>query len=263
MRKTNGENVTNFTIFETIFFTSFKLCQFSSLICRHLQSFTQGVKLGEGALMVISRCRHWLVMDGPVDPTWMDALNTAVDESHCLQLPSGERVPGGLNTRLILETADLTHISPTTVGTNLAVPAKTIPFKPPNPVIKCEHNDANLFRRVVASSCTSRITPLNGHAWSAAGCATNRPPSPFTSAISKRQQRVSAIHCCTLWTAFVVERVYVWNAAKTRICSWYNTTTVCRKCVIKSEIVVFKSGFRRWKKTLGFTTIGIWEPNSK
>lgn len=66
---------------------------------------------------VALRCSDWLLMDGPLDPTWMETLNSAMDDSRCLRLPTGESVPRGRNTRLIFETADLSHISPSTVRT--------------------------------------------------------------------------------------------------------------------------------------------------
>ena len=54
---------------------------------------------------------HWLVLDGPLDPTWSESLNTALDDSRILSVGNGQRVPIPLNVRIIFETDSVTRTS--------------------------------------------------------------------------------------------------------------------------------------------------------
>ncbi|KAJ1621951.1 hypothetical protein T492DRAFT_1149371 [Pavlovales sp. CCMP2436] len=62
--------------------------------------------------------RHtWLVLDGPVEPEWVEDLNSVMDDNMLLTLPSSERLPMlRPNVTLALESADLAHASPATVS---------------------------------------------------------------------------------------------------------------------------------------------------
>ena len=58
----------------------------------------------------------WIVMDGPVEPTWVENLNSVLDDTGALTLTNGDRlgVPPGM--RVVMETDSLAHASPATVS---------------------------------------------------------------------------------------------------------------------------------------------------
>jgi hypothetical protein len=58
--------------------------------------------VGEGARGEGSR-RVWIVFDGEVDPSWAESLNSVLDDTRALTLPSGERMPLPPNVRLLFE----------------------------------------------------------------------------------------------------------------------------------------------------------------
>jgi hypothetical protein len=72
-----------------------------------------------GALLLQpqSPIQHWVVLDAPVDAAWAENLNSVLDDSQLLCLPSGERLHlAGLPLSLLLEAADLAAASPATVS---------------------------------------------------------------------------------------------------------------------------------------------------
>ncbi|KAK8378939.1 hypothetical protein O3P69_009581 [Scylla paramamosain] len=62
------------------------------------------------------RERCWLVLDGPADASWVEDLNTALDDSRKLCLPSGETLPLPTHMAVIFEVLDLSQASPASVS---------------------------------------------------------------------------------------------------------------------------------------------------
>ncbi|CAF4954820.1 unnamed protein product [Pieris macdunnoughi] len=58
----------------------------------------------------------WVVCDGDIDPEWIEALNSVLDDNRLLTLPSGWRVQFGQNVNFIFETHSLEHASPATIS---------------------------------------------------------------------------------------------------------------------------------------------------
>lgn len=58
----------------------------------------------------------WIICDGDIDPEWIEALNSVLDDNRLLTLPSGERIQFGPNVNFIFETHDLKYASPATVS---------------------------------------------------------------------------------------------------------------------------------------------------
>lgn len=60
--------------------------------------------------------KAWVVLDGDVDPEWIESLNSVLDDNRLLTLPSGERISFGDHVNFIFETHDLQHASPATIS---------------------------------------------------------------------------------------------------------------------------------------------------
>jgi dynein heavy chain 2 len=58
----------------------------------------------------------WIICDGDIDPEWVEALNSVLDDNKLLTLPSGWRIQFGNNVNFIFETHDLTNASPATIS---------------------------------------------------------------------------------------------------------------------------------------------------
>lgn len=58
----------------------------------------------------------WVILDGDVDPEWIESLNTVMDDNKVLTLVSQERIPLTPEMRLILEVSNLKNATPATVS---------------------------------------------------------------------------------------------------------------------------------------------------
>ncbi|KAM8719507.1 hypothetical protein ACLKA7_005702 [Drosophila subpalustris] len=58
----------------------------------------------------------WIVLDGDIDPMWIESLNTVMDDNKVLTLASNERIALTKEMRLLFEIASLRTATPATVS---------------------------------------------------------------------------------------------------------------------------------------------------
>ncbi|NXU74079.1 DYH9 protein, partial [Oreotrochilus melanogaster] len=58
----------------------------------------------------------WIVLDGDIDPMWIESLNTVMDDNKVLTLASNERIPLNPTMRLVFEISHLHTATPATVS---------------------------------------------------------------------------------------------------------------------------------------------------
>ena len=63
-----------------------------------------------------SHIHKWVILDGDIDATWIESMNTVMDDNKVLTLVSNERIPFAPSMRMILEIQDMKHASPATVS---------------------------------------------------------------------------------------------------------------------------------------------------
>ena len=82
---------------------AFPLLGLFSVIMRDLANMT-----GDGP--------KWIVLDGDIDPMWIESLNTVMDDNKVLTLASNERIPLTPSMRLLFEISHLRTATPATVS---------------------------------------------------------------------------------------------------------------------------------------------------
>jgi len=58
----------------------------------------------------------WIILDGDIDPMWIESLNTVMDDNKVLTLASNERIPLTPTMRLLFEISHLRTATPATVS---------------------------------------------------------------------------------------------------------------------------------------------------
>lgn len=65
---------------------------------------------------VLGESPKWIILDGDIDPMWIESLNTVMDDNKVLTLASNERIALSKEMRLIFEVAHLRSATPATVS---------------------------------------------------------------------------------------------------------------------------------------------------
>jgi len=58
----------------------------------------------------------WVILDGPINPMWIEYLNTSIDDSQMFTLANGDRIATKKDNKLIFEVDKLTAVSPATIS---------------------------------------------------------------------------------------------------------------------------------------------------
>lgn len=58
----------------------------------------------------------YMILDGDVDPEWIEAMNTVMDDNKVLTLASNERIPMTSSMRMLLEIEDMRNATPATAS---------------------------------------------------------------------------------------------------------------------------------------------------
>lgn len=72
-------------------------------------------KVNDDQIGAFENTMVWIVLDSDLDPEYIEALNSALDDNKILTLPTGERVTVPDKIRLLFETPNLDHATPATI----------------------------------------------------------------------------------------------------------------------------------------------------
>lgn len=75
---------------------------------------------------------QWIVLDGDIDPEWIESMNTVMDDNKVLTLASNERIPLTPTMRLLLEIDNMNQCSPATVTRGGVIHMNGMTVKTPN-----------------------------------------------------------------------------------------------------------------------------------
>lgn len=92
-------------------------------------AYTKSKEWKNGVLSVIMRnqvknedkykqhqTHKWSILDGDIDPEWIESLNTVMDDNKVLTLVSNDRIPLSPAMRLLFEVSNLKNATPATVS---------------------------------------------------------------------------------------------------------------------------------------------------
>lgn len=68
------------------------------------------------SMAITAKTRSWIVLDGPVDVSWIERMHTLLDNNRKLSLASGEMIENMPLMSILFETDHLAHASPATVA---------------------------------------------------------------------------------------------------------------------------------------------------
>ncbi|KNE55585.1 hypothetical protein AMAG_01476 [Allomyces macrogynus ATCC 38327] len=74
------------------------------------------VTLSSRNTLAAAETHHLILFDGDVDPEWIEALNSVLDDNRLLTMPNGERIKFEDNVNFIFTTHSLAYASPATVS---------------------------------------------------------------------------------------------------------------------------------------------------
>jgi len=60
--------------------------------------------------------KKWIVLDGPVDHTWVENLNSILDDNKRMSLANGETIGMSSGMSILLETDNLQNTTPATIS---------------------------------------------------------------------------------------------------------------------------------------------------
>lgn len=99
---------------------------------RDFAAASSSTTAGAGSGSVAAPKHQWIILDGDIDPEWIESMNTVMDDNKMLTLASNERIPLKTSMKLLLEINHMKHCSPATVtrGGVVYVNADDVGWKP-------------------------------------------------------------------------------------------------------------------------------------